>query len=184
MTMTSADPISFKVDALFRATDANSDGVIEWNDLGRIVDRYLTAYKIDRNDRKAYALLAAYQMYWLELLRHAHGQDRLSSEQYHAATRALVVDTSRMNMVEGLPHAVFDIIDTDGDNTISRAEFAKHLDVWGLGSPTSGEVFARLDTDGDGEISRHEFIRAVREFYYAPDLDSPGSVFFGALPRV
>ena len=38
-----------------------------------------------------------------------------------------------------------------------------------------------MDTDEDNVISRQEFIRAVREFFYSPDLDAPGSLFFGHL---
>ncbi|WP_256220676.1 EF-hand domain-containing protein [Streptomyces sp. CC53] len=120
-------------------------------------------------------------MQWFELLRHADGADRLSKEQFQTAIRAVSVDTSRFNMVEGVPHAIFDIMDTDGDNTISKAEFKKYLDVWGITDPGAMDTFHELDLDGDGEISRQEFIRAVREFFYSQDLEAPGSLFFGRL---
>ncbi|WP_407652784.1 EF-hand domain-containing protein [Amycolatopsis cynarae] len=72
-------------------------------------------------------------------------------------------------MVEGVPHAIFDIVDGDGDNTISKSEFKQLLDVWGVSAPDAMATFMRLDTDGDGVISRHEYIRAIREFFYSPD---------------
>lgn len=71
-------------------------------------------------------------MYWMELLRHADGNERLSREQFVHANRAASVDTSRFNMVEGIPHAVFDVMDTDGDNTIDKTEFKQFLQVWGI----------------------------------------------------
>ncbi|MFJ9577422.1 EF-hand domain-containing protein [Streptomyces sp. NPDC101191] len=181
MATATTDPISLKLDQMFAATDTDGDGYVDWSDYQHIVDRYLAAYKIGKRDLRAQALLASYQMQWAELLRHADGANRLSKEQYHFAIRAVSVDTSRFNMVEGVPHAVFDIMDTDGDNTISQAEFKKYLDVWNITDPGAMDTFAQLDTDGDGCISRHEFIRAVREFFYSSDLDAPGSLIFGRL---
>ncbi|MDX6743926.1 EF-hand domain-containing protein [Actinocorallia sp. A-T 12471] len=182
MTITSAHPITVKLDALFNITDADQNGYLEWSDYERIVDRYLSAYKVPRGDRRALALTASYQMYWMELLRHAGGDTRLDRATFHHATRAAIYDTSRFQMIEAVPHAVFDIIDADGDGVITREEFVRHFTVWDGQTPDAHEVFVRLDTDGDGVISRHEFIRAVREFYYSPDLDAPGSVVFGVLP--
>ncbi|MFJ9821148.1 EF-hand domain-containing protein [Streptomyces sp. NPDC101151] len=183
MATATTDPISVKLDQLFDATDTDGNGYVDWSDYQRLVDRYLSTYKIDKSDRRAQALLIAYQMQWMELLRHADGVNRLSKEQYHHASRAVSVDTSRFNMVEGVPHAIFDIMDVDGDNTISKAEFKQYLGVWGITDPGAMDTFAQLDTDGDGTISRQEFIRAVREFFYSPDLEAPGSLFFGHLSR-
>ncbi len=184
MTMTATtDPIALKLDQLFTATDTDRDGYVGWSDYQRIVDRYLSSYKIDRNDRRAQALTIGYQMYWMELLRHADGQERLSKEQFRQANRAASVDTSRFNMVEGLAHAIFDVMDTNGDNAISKTEFKQYLDVWAISDPSAMDAFTELDTDGNGEISRHEFIRAIREFFYSSDLDTPGSLFFGRLSR-
>ncbi|MET1075712.1 MAG: EF-hand domain-containing protein [Umezawaea sp.] len=179
MPTTAADPISVKLDHLFSTTDTDGDGYVDWSDYERIVDGCLTGYRIDRNDRRAHALRAAYQMYWMEMLRHAHGSDRLDKEQFQQANRAASMDTSRFNMVEGVPHALFDVMDTDGDNTISKAEFQRFLKVRDISDPGAMDTFTELDTDGDGEISRQEFIRAVREFFYSPDLDAPGSLLFG-----
>ena len=181
MTTAAIDPITAKLDRMFSATDSNGDGYVDWNDYQRIIDRYLSSYGIDRNDRRAHALTATHQMYWMELLRHANGGDRLDKEQYYRANRAVSVDTSRFNMVEGIPHAVFDIMDADGDNTISKAEFKQYLDVWGIAAPEAMDSFVEMDLDGDGAISRQEYIRAIREFFYSPDLNAAGSLIFGRL---
>ncbi|MYR41634.1 EF-hand domain-containing protein [Streptomyces sp. SID5910] len=181
MATATADPITMKLDQLFTATDTDGDGYVDWSDHQRIVDRYVSGYKIDKSDRRAKALLISYQMQWTELLRHADGVNRLSREQYHLATRAASVDTSRFNMVEGVPHAIFDLMDTDEDNVIGKSEFKQYLEVWNVTDPSAMDAFAALDLDGDGVISRQEFIRAAREFFYSPDLEAPGSLFFGRL---
>ncbi len=178
--MTTAS-VDLKLEQAFNAMDTNNDGYLEWPDYQRLVDRYLNGYKIDKNGMKGQALQVAHQATWLEVQRHANGSPRLSKDEYIAAIRAASVDTSRFNVVEGLPHAIFDVMDTDDDNTISKDEFAKFLEVWEVTAPEAMDVFTRLDTDGDGSISRQEYIRSWREFFYSSDLDAPGSLYFGQL---
>ncbi len=175
-----ADAIKRKLEQLFNATDANNDGYVEWADYQRIVDRYLTAFTIDKDERKGQTLQVTYQMYWLELLRHANRSQRLTRDEYIAANRAASVDTSRFNMVEGLPHAIVDIMDNDDDNEINKEEFAQFLQASGITAPHAMDTFTALDTDGDGRISRQEYVRSVREFFHSgTDLKAPGSLYFG-----
>jgi Ca2+-binding EF-hand superfamily protein len=178
--MTTAS-VDLKVEQAFNAMDTNNDGYLEWPDYQRIVDRYLTEYKIDKNEMKGQALQVAHLSTWLEVQRHANGSQRLSKDEYIAAIRAASVDTSRFNIVEGLPQAIFDVMDTDEDNAISKEEFARFLGVWEVTAPEAMEVFTRLDTDKDGSISRQEYIRSWREFFYSSDLNAPGSLYFGQL---
>ncbi|MFI9427596.1 EF-hand domain-containing protein [Streptomyces achromogenes] len=106
--------------------------------------------------------------------------DRLTKDQFVTANRLAVIDTSRLNVTEGGGHAIFDIIDADGDNEIGKDEFARLMrDVWKDDSPGTMDLFFRLDTDGGGAISRHEFIRVVREHFLSNDPEAPGSIFFG-----
>lgn len=174
-----AAAIELKINQIFNALDTNNDGYVEWADYQRIVDRYLTAYKVNRDTRKGLALQVGYQMLWLELLRHANGSSqRLSRDEFVPANRAASVDTSRFNMVEGIPHAIFDIIDSNDDNKISREEFAQLLKHWEDPAPDAMETFTMLDRDGDGYISRQEFLRAVWKLRYSSDLATPSSLSF------
>ncbi|MER6434607.1 EF-hand domain-containing protein [Streptomyces sp900105245] len=181
MTTTAQDVLTIKLERSFDALDANHDGYLDWTDYQKLADRYVQAYKLDKNDRRARAVQSFCQIYWLELLRHAGvGSDRLTKDQFVTANRLAVIDTSRLNITEGGGHAIFDVIDVDGDNEISRDEFARFLrDVWKSDAPDAMDAFMKLDTDGDGAISRQEFIRAVREHYLSNDPDAPGSLFFG-----
>ncbi|MET8505620.1 EF-hand domain-containing protein [Streptomyces sp. NPDC014779] len=181
MTTVTNDVISDKYGRSFDLLDADKDGYVEWPDYQALADRYINAYKLDRNDRRVRELTAFHQMQWLEVLRHAGGQgDRLDREQYVQAMRLLAVDTSRMNLVEGSGHAMFDVIDVDGDNEISKAEFHRFLaEVWQVTDPTAMDTFDKIDADGDGRVSRTEFIRTLREHYYSNDPSAPGSLIFG-----
>ncbi|MER5465454.1 EF-hand domain-containing protein [Streptomyces sp. NPDC002668] len=177
---TAQDVVTTKIGRTFDTLDANQDGYVDWSDYQKLVDRYLQAYKLGKNDRRAQALQSFCQMYWLELLRHAGQQDRLTKDQFVVANRLASMDTSRLNMADGAGQVIFDVIDTDGDNEISKDEFARFVkDVWKIDAPQAMDVFVQLDTDGDGAISRHEFIRASREHFLSGDPDAPGSLFFG-----
>ncbi|WP_327326551.1 EF-hand domain-containing protein [Streptomyces sp. NBC_01210] len=181
MTAAAQDVITIKLERTFETMDANQDGYLDWTDYQKLADRYITAYKLAKDDRRARALQSFCQIYWLELLRHAGVDgDRLTKDQFVTANRLAVIDTSRLNVTEGGGHAIFDVIDVDGDNEISKDEFARFLrDVWKSDAPDAMDMFTKLDTDGDGAISRHEFIRAVREHFLSNDPDAPGSLFFG-----
>ncbi|WP_406367732.1 EF-hand domain-containing protein [Streptomyces sp. NBC_01546] len=182
MTTTAHDVITSKLERAFDTIDANQDGYLDWTDYQKLADRYLKAYKIDKGDRRARALTSFYQTYWLELLRHSGVQeeDRLTKMQFVAANRAASVDTSRLNVADGIGHVTFDVIDVNGDNEISKDEFARALrDVWKVDAPDAMDTFTQLDTNGDGVISRQEFIRAAHEYFLSDNPDAPGSLFFG-----
>ncbi|WP_435108314.1 EF-hand domain-containing protein [Nocardiopsis synnemataformans] len=182
MTTASADPIATRYGRLFDAFDTDEDGRVEWDDFQRLVDRYLAVYGVDRYDRRAQALLSCYQMLWVELLRHSNADtSRLNRDQFVEALRLTTVDTSRFNMNDGLPHAVFDLIDADGDNEISVQEGNRFLESQKTVSHDAVRRFAKLDADGDGRISRQEFIRAHREFLHSADPEAAGGVAFGVL---
>ncbi|WP_051167403.1 EF-hand domain-containing protein [Actinoplanes sp. N902-109] len=172
-----------KLGHLFGASDTDGDGFVDWSDYERLISRYLDGYGIAAEDRRAHALRAAYQQYWSELLQQVNGTDRLSEEQFVAANQAAGVDRSRFTMAGLVPQAIFDVMDTDGDDTISKPEYKVFLEAWGVSDLEALNVFLELDTDDDGRISRDEFIGAIRDFFTSPELESPASLFFGHIER-
>ncbi|MEU8826226.1 EF-hand domain-containing protein [Streptomyces sp. NPDC048636] len=178
---TTADLIGEKLGRQFQALDRNKDGYLEWEDCQLLVDRYHKVYGLDRDDTRATSLQAFLQMYWQELLRHSGTENqRLSQDEFIQANRLASIDTSRVNIVEGSAHAIFDCIDANGDNEISKDEFARYLrEVWEITSPDALDTFTTLDADGDGAISRQEFVRATREHFFSGDSNAAGSLFFG-----
>jgi Ca2+-binding EF-hand superfamily protein len=182
MTTISAVPFSEKLGKLFEALDADGDGYLEWGDYHRLAGRYASGYGLSDDDRRIRALTVCYQMLWHELLRHAQiDGTRLGRDQFVIALRCAMVDTSRFNLMEGVPHAVFDVIDADGAHTIGREDYARLLKVLDLTAPGAMDRFMLLDADGDGRVSRQEFIRSVREFLLSGDPDAPGGVVFGVI---
>lgn len=181
MTIAAQDTITAKLERQFEMLDADKDGRVNAAEFAKIADRVITAYKLDRDDRRARALRAMNQMYWMELVRHSGAEsDALTKDEFVMGNRLATIDTSRLNVTEGLAHATFDIMDTNGDNEISRDEFLRfQRDVWQVEAPEAMEVFAQVDMDGDGAISRMEFVRTVREYFMSMDPSAPGSMLFG-----
>lgn len=181
--MVSAAPniVQLKMGRAFDTMDADNDGYVDWSDYQQLVDRYISAFHLGRSDPRAGGIQAFYQMYWQELLRHAQpGEQKLSKEEFVEANRLASIDTSRLNIVEGCGHAIFDCMDVNGDNEVSKEEFEDFLrKVWKISQPDAIETFQRLDLNGDGHISRQEFIRAAHEYFYSNDMNAPGSLFFG-----
>jgi len=179
MTDRTDDPLAVKLGYLFGASDTDHDGFVDWSDYERLISRYLNGYGIPGDDQRAHALRAAYQTYWSDLLQRVNGVDRLSREQFVDANRAAGADPSRFPMVHLVPQAIFDVMDTDADDAISKPEYKVFLEAWGVSDLEALNVFLELDTDDDGRISRGEFIDAIRDFFTSPELDSPASLFFG-----
>ncbi len=183
MTDGTDDPLAVKLGHLFDASDTDRDGFVDWSDYERLISRYLNGYGLAAEDRRAHALRAAYQTYWSELLRHVNGVERLSKEQFVAANQAAGADRGRFTMAELVPQAIFDVMDTDVDDAISKPEYKVFLEAWGVSDLEALNVFLELDTDDDGRISRGEFVGAIRDFFTSPELDSPASLFFGHIER-
>ncbi|MEU1090029.1 EF-hand domain-containing protein [Streptomyces sp. NPDC005576] len=181
MAAAAQDIITIKLERTFDQMDADKDSYLDWSDYQRLADRYIQGYGLSKDDRRARALQTFCQIYWLELLRHAGVDgDRLTKDQFVLANRLATVDTSRLNVTEGGGHAIFDIVDVDGDDEITKDEFARLMrDVWKDNSPATMDLFTKIDTDGDGALNRYEFIRVIREHFLTNDPDAPGSIFFG-----
>ncbi|WP_225831505.1 EF-hand domain-containing protein [Streptomyces sp. NK08204] len=180
------DPIDLKIGYEFDALDTDGDGIVVWGDYQDIVDRHAAVFRLSHEDRRIRAVRATYGLLWQEFLRHTGvaADEGLTRDQYIRACRAASLDSSRIKMMEAAPHAVFDALDRDNDNKVSRSDFSRYLkEVRRITAPGSMDAFAALDTDGDGYITRNEFIRSVREFLRSEDLERPGSLYFGRLQQ-
>ncbi|WP_017596663.1 EF-hand domain-containing protein [Nocardiopsis potens] len=181
METVSAAAITERFGRLFDTLDSDGDGAIDWGDYQRLVDRCAQGYSLEAEDRTAQALRASYQMLWVELLRHSglSGSRLPDREAFVRAMRAVAEDGSRFNATEGLADAVFDLLDEDGDGSISEAEYLRYAEVLGAAADTAQARFKALDTDGDGSIGREEFIQSAREFLFGDDTESAGGFVFG-----
>ncbi|MFD6952813.1 MULTISPECIES: EF-hand domain-containing protein [unclassified Nocardiopsis] len=177
-----AAPITERFGRLFAALDSDDDAFVTWADYQRLVERYVHGYGLDPQERRAQAIRVSYQMLWQELLRHSGAEgERLEREEFVAAMRAASEDRSRFNAAEGVAEAVFDLLDTDGDDRISREEFLRYANALGAEAADAEERFAGVDADEDGFISREEFVLSAREYLFGDDTRSPGGFVSGVV---
>ena len=167
MTGTTTGPVDAWFDSEFDTLDFNHDGYIDWSDYETLIGRYIQTAQIREGDRRAQALRAFYQMYWGELLRHADVEaGRLSKDQFVDATRRATNDTSRVNFTECGGHVIFDLIDINGDDQISKEELTRHLQgVWRTEDHEVMNALTALDRDGNKVISRKEFVGGIHDYF-------------------
>lgn len=67
----------------------------------------------------------------------------------------------------GGPSNLFSRLDTDGDGSVSKTEFATVLEDAGVDSERAEALFAKLDTDSDGSVSESE-LKAARKHHGSP----------------
>lgn len=153
-----------KIEAEFDKLDLNRDGKLDWSDYETLLGRYEQAAGTKREDRRLQALRGFYQLHYAELLRHAGIKSgELTKSQFVSATRSLTADTSRINAAEAGAHLIFDLIDSNGDGTISQDELTHYMShVWQIEDSEGVYNLSELDTDGDSRISRQEFVRGVQ----------------------
>ncbi len=165
MTSATAGPVEARIEAEFDKLDLNRDGYLDWSDYETLIGRNKKTARVGDDDRRIRALRAFYELHWLELLRYADTPgDRLSKPQFVAATRASTEDTRRLNVTETGGHVIFDLIDSNGDGTISQDELTTYLrGVWQIDGNDDTYNLEALDRDGDSLISREEFVNGIQE---------------------
>ncbi|WP_369215571.1 EF-hand domain-containing protein [Streptomyces flavofungini] len=179
--MMTSDPLTRRLRRLFTVLDTDGDGFVTWRDHERVVDRFAAGYALEKSDTRIKDLERAYWTQWLGLLAQAApGRDRLSTDDFVAAHRAVGYGTRAAGLLDDLAQAVFNVLDVDRDKRISKDEFARYLDFCGISGADAALVFRRLDLDGDAFNSQHEVAKSLSAFHlYNDDLTTPGGVFLG-----
>jgi len=161
--VTTAD-VDTKIETEFDNLDLNRDGKLDWSDYETLLGRYEQATGTGPEDRRLQALRGFYQLHYAELLRHAGvTSGELTKSQFVSAMRSLTADTTRINAAEAGGHLIFDLIDINGDGTISQDELSHYMTtVWKIDKSEGVYNLSVLDTDGDAQISRQEFVRGIQ----------------------
>jgi Ca2+-binding EF-hand superfamily protein len=174
-----SEPVQRKIAHMFRTLDLDGNGFLEQADFDRLVEGYARSAGWDP-DSEARERFRDFVMTWWETFSAGADADHSGSVNLAEFSALLAQMESSPGPIAETARTVFDIMDADGDGTISVDEYRALLKVYAIDDASAPEHFARFDTDGDGSISRAEFEVLLVDFFQSDDAEAPGSWLFGA----
>ncbi|QYN20805.1 EF-hand domain-containing protein [Amycolatopsis sp. DSM 110486] len=167
-----------KISTVFGAMDVDGDGFLTEADFQALTDRWTKARGLAPGSPQA-ARLSEIMMGWWTTLLAASDIDR--DEKVTLDEVLLVVDQlgDMPDSVSGTAAAMFEAIDENGDERISREEYRRLIETWNGTATDTDTVFPVLDLNGDGYLTADEFTEHWLEFWAGDNADAPGTWVFG-----
>ncbi|MEU5695468.1 EF-hand domain-containing protein [Actinosynnema sp. NPDC020468] len=151
-----------KIAESFDLFDTNHDGTLTKDDFTRYADNLARAFGRDPQSPPARNLKQTTEELWQKLQVSTGGKQSVSREeflQYHERTQ------SQEPEILQYADAIFELADADGNDRLSRDEFARVQQARGEKNPAFvDDAFATYDADGDGALTKSEFIEYIRDF--------------------
>jgi Ca2+-binding EF-hand superfamily protein len=178
---------NYKITACFHHLDQDYSGFITAEQIRRLGERVIeeVSKSAPVTQEQADKVRRAADSFWhaVTQMADANGDGRIALDEYIDAFR-----TGVMNRPEGFDEtfgnvllAFKDILDVDGNNSVSYNEFAALHRAYNIGEEATRAAFDRLDLDHSGELDMDEFARAAREYYQDTDRSAAGNDLWGAL---
>lgn len=148
---------------LFQYRDANHDGFVTERDYVDYAERFVRVY----GDR-VLAVRKVKDLLW-DTASLFTGKSGVDEEGYVKSFSHLWKHdrNSFMAKIEKYCHLVFDAVDVNGDDSISKEEYKLYQNCFGITNTDYIElVFSYLDSSGDGEISRQEFVQPIMDYVF------------------
>jgi Ca2+-binding EF-hand superfamily protein len=165
-----------KVANVFAAMDADGRGYLVAGDFEALAERWTTLRGVPAGGEQAGRLRAIMVGWWASLSASAADPARVCLEDVLTLVDRLPGMAEEVN---GTADAMFEAIDENADDMISRPEYRQLIEAWTGRLTDTDEVFAELDLNGDGYLSRDEFRELWTQFWAGDDADAPGSWVFG-----
>ncbi|MFE6157068.1 hypothetical protein [Streptomyces sp. NPDC057889] len=173
------EPITTRYEKLFDTIDNDYDGRVTQTDCQSLARRFADAYDLDHHGSRSRALVDAYNTFWNELAAESSTQ-MLSKEEFTQALATVASDASRLNRIEALPAALFDVADTDGDKELSMSELVKFAEAIRGDHTHVLDSFQKLSTDGN-PVSREAVLQDFRDYLTSTDTKATaGGIILGA----
>ncbi|MGX7824562.1 EF-hand domain-containing protein [Actinokineospora sp. 24-640] len=167
-----------KVTAVFRAMDADGDGLLDESDFRAITERWSWLRGAAEGSADHERISAIMMGWWAALatVADADGDGKVTVDEVLAVVARL---PGMLDAVVTTASAMFDAGDADGDDLISAAEYRSLIEAWNGRSTDTDAVFGILDEDGDGLLSRAQFTTLWTQFWVSDDPIAPGNWVFG-----
>jgi juvenile hormone diol kinase len=163
---------------LFHLLDLDGNGFIERADFDHVVQKY-AQFAGWGPDSKLYEAYRGYVMGVWDALSAGADTDHSGSVSPTEFIALFSQLESFPDQVAEMATRAFDVLDRDGDGTISLEEYRAFREAYGVDNADAAEHFARLDANNDSLISRAEFTVLMKDFFLSDDPEAPGSLLFG-----
>lgn len=174
-----------KIGKLFSQLDANGNGYIEESDVSAIAQRVLAGLGESESAPKGRELVRSYMSIWTKLVEgmDLNADGRILPEEYKQgiAKTFLEPEGAYDRYFHPAVVATWELLDTNGDGTVSRSEFDTFQRAFGTPPEELDEIFAKVDSDGSGVLDKAEMIEHGRDFYTSTDENATGNWLFGRL---
>jgi EF hand len=165
-----------KIVSVFDAMDGDGRGFLVAGDFEALAARWTTLRGLTPESDQYTQLRAIMLGWWSALSSTAADADRVELSDVLALVDQLPEMT---DAVTATADAMFEAVDENSDDRISRAEYRQLIEAWNGRVTDTDEIFGLLDLNGDGHISQDEFRQLWTEFWAGDDPQSPGTWVFG-----
>ncbi|GHJ35660.1 EF-hand domain-containing protein [Streptomyces sp. TS71-3] len=175
-----ATPREEKLTAVFNAFDQDGNGYLEPEDFQAVVDELAEEFGL-KGSRRHRALANSFHVLWDELLLHGDtdNDQSLSLAEFVDSYEQAIADSSRVNVVDYIGSAMFDVVDADGDGYVDGEQFGRLQRAFRVTEESASQTFTAADADGDGRLTQSEFLQGFRHYFTTSNYNKPGSWFFG-----
>ena len=169
----------------YNVYDSNGDGVITQADAEKSLNNLAALRNYKKGSAEYESFRAGFLVYWNDLLKavDADQNSEITLEEWLIYHEQLIKNEHKaMQTVLPSVFAMFDVVDVDGNGSISMNEYKDFMIAFGVPDKWIGdEVFDKLDVNKAGSISRKELGELVDQMYFNPDPKCPGNFLFGVL---
>ncbi len=176
-----------KLRYLFDLLDINNNGFIQLNDFEDIAFKLIEKYNIEEGSKKQTYVAQKCVGFFYELIKviPAENHRTITADEWCAFFDKELLQNTSHETVEEYRDLFFDflfgIFDENHDGYISRDEYHKLFDIYGIGKDHLDEAFDSLDLFKDGRLSKYELINALEVFLTSDNPKDRGNIMFGKI---
>ncbi|MCX5037183.1 EF-hand domain-containing protein [Streptomyces coelicoflavus] len=161
-----------RIAARFTTFDQDGNGHIDRSDFSGAAKALLAEFGVAARSDRGQALYGGAEALWQGLagIADRDGDQRITREEFvTAAVKRLRDKPERFaEIARPFLHAALAVAGP-GDGTVTVADTARALTVFGVPGDTARSVAAALDTDGDGTVGETEIVPAFARWFTVPE---------------
>ncbi|MEG3627356.1 EF-hand domain-containing protein [Streptomyces poriticola] len=162
-----------RIAARFATFDQDGNGYIDRQDFSGAAKALLAEFGITARSDRGQALYIGAEAFWQGMagIADRDGDQRITREEFvTGAVKRLRDNPDRFaEIARPFLHAALAVADADGDGSVTVADTARVLTVFGVPEDSARTAAAALDADGDGKVREDEVVPAFARYFTVPE---------------